>query len=114
MKYITAILLTILLGAGTFTAYAASNEARMDKRIARMTERLDLNEQQQQQMREIIKTHKAEKKALHKAKTSNIKAILTPEQVEKFEKHRAERKANRKERKQRHKQCDREYRKQAS
>ena len=95
MKTTTSLLLAALLSASAFTIYAAPDEIRTEKRVQRMTKNLQLNEQQQQQMRDIMKTHQKKRQALKDENIAKIKAILTAEQLQNFEKRRAERKAKR-------------------
>lgn len=107
MKYTTTLLLATLLSASTFAAFASPDAGRMEKRMERMTKSLELNEKQQQQMREIMKRYMEKRKAIKEEKINKIKSILTPEQQKKFEKHRAERKARRQERREnRKKNCE--------
>lgn len=107
MKYTTTLLLATLLSAGAFAAHASEGYmGKMEKRMQHMTENLDLNEEQQLQMREIMKSHRKERKAMKEHKADKIRSILTPAQQEKFDQHRAEKKARREERGVNHKNCE--------
>lgn len=105
MKSIAQILLIGILGIGAFSAYASPDEGRAEKRLGRITQKLNLNEQQQQQFREVMKSHMEKRKAMREERISKINAILTTEQKEKFDQIREERKARRKERREKRKDC---------
>ncbi len=105
MKYTTTLLLAAMLGAGAFTAYAEPSEDFMEKRMERMSNNLELNEQQQQQLQEIVQTQVEQRKAMRESHADRVKSILTPEQQVKFDEQRAQRKAKRQNKHENRKNC---------
>ena len=93
MKIISVLLLISLLSLGTFNVYASPDGNHSDKRLGHITKKLDLNDQQQQQFREIMQTHMQKRKALREQNNNDIKAILTTEQQKKFDQLQQEKKA---------------------
>ncbi len=98
MKNIAPLLLMSILSIGAFSVAAAPDQQRAEKRMGKVTQQLNLSEQQQQQFREITESYREKKKALREEKASQINAILTAEQRTKFEQMREQRKAKREER----------------
>ncbi len=103
MNIITTIILIGILSI-TAVANATAAEGRAEKRLDHISKRLDLNEQQQQQFREIMRLHQEQRKALHEERKQSINSILTAEQQEKFTQIQEKRKAKREERRKKRKQ----------
>lgn len=85
-----------LLSSIAIVALVASPAFAMgdsQKRVERMTQELNLNETQQQQIQAIMEQQRAELEALREQSKSKIAAVLTPEQQAKFDELREERKA---------------------
>ena len=83
-----------------------SPEERMERRMEEMTKNLSLSETQAAQIKKIQEDYAVKEKIERKARKARIaeqeakiKAILTPEQVQKFEAAKTDRKNNRKHRK---------------
>lgn len=96
---IFAALFTSLLAGAAATSHAdddmsKKHEQHMQQRLEEMTKELNLSETQVQQMKALHEKRKAEREAMRKA----MDEILTPEQREKAQKLREERKAKRRER----------------
>ncbi len=85
---ITATLITLL----SLTAVAGGHsEKQSDRRMERMIEKLDLSEEQAQQVKTIFDSQKAEreaireqKKALHDKTNQELSQVLTGEQMDKL------------------------------
>lgn len=109
MKRLTTILAISILGMAAAFANAPSGQMedrhtqRMEKRAAKMTEKLGLSESQQNQMKDIIKRHMEERKAMRDKHQADIKAILSPDQQAKFDQYREERRKKFKQRRQQQK-----------
>ncbi|BCS52025.1 hypothetical protein [Geobacter sp. SVR] len=119
IKAILGILLVFLLGAasGSFLTYSVecgrrqsldrkSPQAKEDEIVRRLTKKLDLDSQQQEQVRAIVHEDYAAIRQIRRLSQpqvqarleqgqGRINAILRPDQREKFQKIIAERKAQR-------------------
>jgi Spy/CpxP family protein refolding chaperone len=84
-------------------------QKRLDRRVDKMTERLDLTNQQAEQLRKALRQtaterralrqkHRREMKALHQKTRNKLESILTGEQASKLDELRRERRARRVER----------------
>lgn len=68
------------------TAFAEPDMANIaEKRVAHMTEMLNLNAEQKSKVEAIFKAQQEKFKAVHEETHASIKAVLTPEQATKFE-----------------------------
>lgn len=71
---------------------AARMEKRMERRLNRMKEQLGLSDEQVAQMKTVMTQQHAQMQALMEQGKTNMTAVLTPEQVTKFEAMKGERK----------------------
>lgn len=83
------LIFTVLLASLSLTSFAAGYA---DKQQDRLIKQLDLNAQQSEQMQSIFDSKAEQRKELYQQMVtlreqtnSEIKAILTPEQLEKFQ-----------------------------
>ncbi len=88
---------TIVAGALAVSLFAAgivaaNFEHKRENRLERMAENLNLTADQQTKIRAIFDEKHSKMKALHEESHKKVLAVLTPEQKEKFEKQREERK----------------------
>lgn len=70
----------------------AGFEQMREKRLERLTARLELNEGQRTKIKAIFDEQHAKMKALREETHKKVLAVLTPEQKAKFEKQREEKK----------------------
>ena len=85
-----AITAAVLLGGMTVAAIASPygygpDSNRVDARVARMTEHLNLSNEQQKQIRTMIEAHKAERQAMRGKMHADISSVLNDEQKAKFQ-----------------------------
>ncbi len=101
----------LILGAGTAWAGGGGHGHKHDpqSKMERMTKKLDLTQEQQNNILPILQDKHQKMEALHnqmkdvrKNAMSQVEAQLTPEQLEKFRKAKEERKAKREEYKEKH------------
>lgn len=89
----SAIKHTLLLSAGVALITASTLSFAEPDRAAhffeRMKEKLSLTDTQSEQVKEIMQTQRTKKEALREETDAKIKAVLTPEQVEKLDAMRA-------------------------
>lgn len=81
-----------LIALGT-TLMLSSTMVMADKGGDRMFKRLDLSPEQTTQVRALGETHRAQMMALRSTQMSEIRALLTPEQVTEFDEMIAKRQA---------------------
>lgn len=73
----------------------ARKAKKMERRLARMQEKLGLTDDQVAQMKTVMTEQHAKKKALRDESKQRMTAIMTPEQAQQFEAMRAEHKGRR-------------------
>lgn len=101
---ISSIALALTMSAGAFAMHHEDGERRLGdgKRLEKMAQQLDLNDEQKSQVAQIMKAQGAKRKAMmeaHKAQRdamqadmrSQLSGVLTPEQMQKFDNMREER-----------------------
>jgi Spy/CpxP family protein refolding chaperone len=82
----------LLLGAALVpAAVIASGEHRMEHRLERMAEHLQLNTQQQAEVKKIFETQRDKQRALRQETRGMIQAVLSDEQRATLARHREER-----------------------
>ena len=85
-----AITAAVLLGGMTVAAIASPygygpDSNRVDARVTRMTEHLNLSNEQQKQIRTMIESHKAERQEMRGKMHAGISSVLNDEQKAKFQ-----------------------------
>lgn len=92
----TLLIIALGLAAASNTALACNKGKDVEHRVERMTEHLDLNAQQGEQVRDILqhqrqearqlrKTHREHMKTLREGTQQKLKGVLTAEQYEQFQ-----------------------------
>jgi|GEM_PF-1869139 len=107
---ISSMALALTLSAGAFAMSHEDGERRPGdgKRLEKMAQHLDLNDQQKSQVAQIMKaqgekrkvmmeTHKAQRDAMQADMRSQLSGVLTPEQMQKLGNMREERDERREE-----------------
>ncbi len=61
-----------------------SKGSRMEHRLQKMIQNLNLTDEQHEQMRALMESHQKERQELHKKMQKNIKAMLNSEQLVKY------------------------------
>ena len=73
-------------------AFAGSPmEKGADRHVQRMTQELNLNEEQQQEVREIYREKGEEMRELHKETQEEIRDVLNDEQLTQYDQHQKDR-----------------------
>ena len=101
---ISSIALALTMSAGAFAMHHEDGERRLGdgKRLEKMAQQLDLNDEQKSQVAQIMKTqgekrkammeaHKAQRDAMQADMRSQLSGVLTPEQMQKLDNMREER-----------------------
>ena len=96
MNKLIALSTALLLGTTTMAAIASPDgygprHDRMEKRIERMTEQLNLTTEQQAQIKTMFEEHKDERKAMRERMHKDINAVLNEEQQSRFKAFREQR-----------------------
>ena len=89
MNKLITISTAIVLGAVTMAAIASPygygpRPDRVENRIERMTEQLDLTTEQQTKIKSMFEEHQQERATMRERMHKNINAVLTAEQQSKF------------------------------
>lgn len=66
----------------------AKMEHRIEKKVSKMSKRLDLSPKQQQELTQLLNKNYEQKRALRKEFKQEVKNLLTPEQRQKFKHHK--------------------------
>ena len=92
MKHkITALLLGATLIPAVVIAGGHFGEKRDGHRLERMTEHLQLNEQQQAEVKQILDAQREQRRALREETQQRIQSVLSEEQRATMAKHREQR-----------------------
>lgn len=90
-------LLLVLSVPLTAWADMAGFHGDSSQRVERLSKELGLNDEQKTKVTAIFEAQKEKFKALHDEMDASLKAVLTPEQMAKFEAHKAKHQEARKE-----------------
>lgn len=107
---ISSIALALTMSAGAFAMHHEDGERGLGdgKRLEKMAQQLDLNDEQKSQVAQIMKAqgekrkammeaHKAQRDAMQADMRSQLSGVLTPEQMQKLDNMREERNERREE-----------------
>ncbi len=97
-KTIVALALATVIPFAAYATMEGQSGHKRGDRLARMTEKLNLDDAQQELMKSIRDRHRAERKAMREQMRARIDEILTPEQRAKREEMREQRREHRRER----------------
>lgn len=100
MKKLVTMIAIAALGGAAITGFASPGEQgyrgnKMENRMERMTEHLNLTDQQQEQVRALIEGQMKERQARREQMKENIRAVLTDEQKATFDEMHAKREKRR-------------------
>ncbi len=82
----SSLLSALLIAAFGTTAVLAGEGYSIEKKVEKLTKKLELNEEQSSQLTTILEAKKASMDALYEETNSKINALLTPEQQTKYAK----------------------------
>lgn len=91
-KTIAALALGAILIPAAVIAGSQHGEYRSEKRVERMTEQLQLTDQQRIEIEKIFKEQHAKRRALHEQTREQVSNVLTPEQQAKWQQYKEDRK----------------------
>lgn len=100
MKTLVTTLAIVAFGATALAVaspyeYGNHHGKYAEKRIERMTQHLDLTDQQQEQVRTLIENQVKDRQNMHQQMQEKIRAVLTDEQIKTFDEMHAKREKQR-------------------
>ena len=94
-KTLAVLALGAILIPAAVLAGGHYGDHRGEKRIGRMTEELQLSDQQRAEIEKIFQAQQEQRRALREQTREQIGNVLTPEQKKKWEQHMEERRQHR-------------------